>query len=306
MKVLWLLDPAIEKLGQDWYHTTLISQLQHLVDSRFFYSDLEYPDRPRYEQDCFAGCVDPEYQHAFRKELESYDSVDIVITNSPNTIVREIFPRVLNLTVGLYSRTGGFPVSYGLDPWGLYSESLLYRAPGLGLQDHDRALEYRTRMADIAWIPHGKFLFAFNSEYWPWQIQKLPCTQVQYFNQYLEQHGDVIWTSKPGFENGSRQHHFDYDYLDRLPQHLRRREDSSLLVPGARGIWASHSTLGFQAALWGVPISSPSLFRDWTGDQVGTVGALLDLVWFHDSREFRDRLERLTAWPARSRDIIGS
>lgn len=293
MKALFLLDPAMEKIGQDQWHTQLIGRLCQALPSKIFYSDLEYPHASGYEVACWRAQVDEEYQQAFRQELEAVASIDVVITNSPNPLVRMIFPCVMNLGVGLYSRGNGFPVSYSLDPWGLYQRSLIFNAPMLGLQDHDQAMRYRHGIQNQPWVIHDRPVFAFNSEYWPWQIQDLALDQVQYFWDFYSRYPDLVWTSKPGYHNGVHRHDFDYDYLRDLPSEQRTWSDTSLLIRHARCVWASHSTLGLQAALWGVPIESPSLFRSWTGDQVGTIGALLGLTWFHDLGEFMDRLERL-------------
>jgi len=290
MKTLLLLDPGDRTHNTKNFYLTLFNNIRNYTKVKYFYSDLEYDGD--YYIDCYHNRIDKNYQKQFADELSSYENYDLVITNSPNPIVREIFDYVLNLTIGIYSRPP-FKLQLQLDPWGIFDKSLTFNAPKHIKPDHDTAFEFRKENKDnLIDNYQGISLFPFNSHYWPSKVY-LYKTFIEYYYEFLESNTNVYWTKKPTFNSMGITESFEYEYFNNLPRDRLINMDSSLLVPNCKKIWAYHSTLGFQAALWGAEIQSPSLFKDWKGDQVGTAGALLDLVWYTDKLTFFDRVEKL-------------
>ena len=289
MKVLLLLDPGDKSKETQNFYIQTFSIISNWITTKYFYSDLEY--KGNYYEDVFNNTVNKDYQNSFKKELESYGNFDLVITNSPNSIVREVFDYVLNLSIGIYSRPP-FPIYYQLDPWGILWKSFTYNAPRFNLSNHKNSEKLKEKINFVE--QKNKInLFPFNSEYWFLKIQGLKKTQAEYFQEFDKTNNGVYWTSKPSFNAVGSNHEFNYDYLQLLPKNKKIEKNSSLLIPNCKKIWATHSTLGFQAALWNVEIESPSCFYYWKGNQSGTVGALLDIVWFNDKYSFYDRIEKL-------------
>ena len=290
MKTLLLLDPGDRSVETKNFYLTVFNTISNYTRVKYFYSDLEYLGD--YYIDCYNNEVDEQYQRQFAEELSNYQDYDLVITNSPNQIVREVFDYVLNLTIGIYSRPP-FKLQLQLDPWGIFGKSLTFNAPKYVEPNHDIAFQFRNEnqhhMVDQY---KGISLFPFNSHYWPSKVF-LYKSYFEYYKEFEQKYSNTCYTKKPSFNVDGLGHTFDYDYFDLLPEDKCIDIDSSLIVPNCDNIWVSHSTLGFQAALWGVNIDSPSLFKDWTGDQVGTAGGLLDLVWFTDKHSFHDRVEKL-------------
>jgi hypothetical protein len=289
MRVLLLLDPGDRSKETQSFYIQLFSIISNWITTKYFYSDLKYEGN--YYEDVFNNTINENYQDSFKKELESYGNFDLVITNSPNPIVREVFDYVLNLSIGIYSRPP-FPIYYQLDPWGILWKSFTYNAPRFNLSNHKNSERLKKKINFIE--QKNKInLFPFNSEYWFLKIQGLKKTQAEYFQEFDKTNDSVYWTSKPSFSVFNDTHEFNYDYLQLLPKNKKIEKNSSLLIPNCKKIWATHSTLGFQAALWNVEIESPSCFYYWKGNQSGTIGALLDIVWFNDKYSFYDRIEKL-------------
>jgi hypothetical protein len=289
MKVLLLLDPGDRNDQTRNFYIQLFSKISNWINSKFFYSDLEYEGD--YYIDVFNNTINENYQKQFKKELESYGNFDLIITNSPNPIVREVFEYVLNLSIGIYSRPP-FPIYYQLDPWGLLWKSFTYNAPRFNLCNYENSEKLKQKINFIE-TKEKINLFPFNSEYWFLKVQKLKKSQVEYFYEFDKNFETVFWTQKPSFNFLNDKHEFNYDYLQILPKNKKIEQNSSFIIPSCNKIWATHSTLGFQAALWNVEIVSPSCFYYWKGNQSGTIGALLDLVWFNDKYSFYDRIEKL-------------
>ena len=249
--------------------------------------------------DCFQNNVDLNFQKEFVNNLPQAESFDVVITNSCNPIVRKVYDYVLNLSIGIFGSKPSFPISYSLDPWGLYWRSFTYNAPLIIKPNYESAEQFKKKIAkyyiDSDQIKLSNInLFPFNSERLPFHIQNLKKSQIQLFYEFNDRHNqNAYWTQKPSVSCLNMKHTFDYDYLKDLPQERKINIDSAQLIPKCKNIWASHSTLGFQAALHGVEIESPSCFYYWKGDQVGTVGSLLNHVFFHDKSSFLDRIEKL-------------
>jgi hypothetical protein len=289
MRVLLLLDPGDKSKETQSFYIQLFSIISNWITTKYYYSDLKY--KGNYYEDVFNNTINENYQDSFKKELESYGNFDLVITNSPNPIVREVFDYVLNLSIGIYSRPP-FPIYYQLDPWGILWKSFTYNAPRFNLSNHKNS-EILKHKINFIQSKEQINLFPFNSEYWFLKIQGLKKTQAEYFQEFDKTNDSVYWTSKPSFSVFNDTHEFNYDYLQLLPKNKKIEKNSSLLIPNCKKIWATHSTLGFQAALWNVEIESPSCFYYWKGNQSGTIGALLDIVWFNDKYSFYDRIEKL-------------
>jgi hypothetical protein len=289
MRVLLLLDPGDRSKETQSFYIQLFSIISNWITTKYYYSDLKYEGN--YYEDVFNNTINENYQDSFKKELESYGNFDLVITNSPNPIVREVFDYVLNLSIGIYSRPP-FPIYYQLDPWGILWKSFTYNAPRFNLSNHKNS-EILKHKINFIQSKEQINLFPFNSEYWFLKIQGLKKTQAEYFQEFDKTNDSVYWTSKPSFSVFNDTHEFNYDYLQLLPKNKKIEKNSSLLIPNCKKIWATHSTLGFQAALWNVEIESPSCFYYWKGNQSGTIGALLDIVWFNDKYSFYDRIEKL-------------
>jgi len=290
MKTLLLLDPGDRTAETKNFYLTVFNNISNYTKVKYFYSDLEYDGD--YYIDCYNNQVDQQYQKQFAEQLSDYQDYDLVITNSPNQIVREVFDYVLNLTIGIYSRPP-FKLQLQLDPWGIFGKSLTFNAPKYVEPNHDIAFQFRNENQHHIVDQYREIsLFPFNSHYWPSKVF-LYKSFIEYYEEFFENNSNVYWTKKPTFNVMGITQSFEYDYFSGLPQDRLINMDSSLMLPNCKKIWAYHSTLGFQAALWGVDIDSPSLFKGWTGDQVGTAGALLDLVWYTDKQSFFDRVEKL-------------
>jgi len=290
MKTLLLLDPGDRTANTKNFYLTLFNNIRNYTKVKYFYSDLEYDGD--YYIDCYYNQINEDYQKQFADELSNYGHYDLVITNSPNPIVREIFDYVLNLTIGIYSRPP-FKLHLQLDPWGIFDKSLTLNAPKYIEPNHDTAFKFRKENQEhLIDSYRGISLFPFNSHYWPSKVY-LYKDFTEYYQEFFKKYDNVFYTKKPTFNSMGVTESFEYTYFDELSQNRLIEMDSSLLVPNCKNIWVSHSTLGFQAALWGVNIDSPTLFKDWKGDQVGTAGALLDLVWYTGKQSFFDRVEKL-------------
>lgn len=292
MKTLFLIDPADKSTETITFYLNLFNNIKKYISGKFFYSNLEYSkDKDNYYLDCFNNTVDEKFNIEFKLELLEYKNYDLVFTNSCNDIVRDIFDFVINVSPGIYSRPP-FPFFIQLDPWGLYWKSFTFNAPRFNLKNYDSALSFIKKLK----FSNNKkkySLFPFNSEYWPLKIQNLSKTQIEYFYNFESTNENVIWTKKPNITSFSIDHNFDYDYFKLLNTHNLFSVDSSLIIPECKKIWVSHSTLGFQAALLGVSIDSPSCFYYWKNEQIGTIGYLLETVWVNDIKEIPSRLEKL-------------
>ena len=296
------------------FYSRLFSNIASFLPSvKVYQASLQYDGE--YFLDCFQNNVDSNFQETFVNDLPQSDSFNVVITNSCNPIVREVYDYVLNLSIGIFGSKPSFPTSYSLDPWGMYWKSLTYNAPLVLKPNYESAERFKKKIADhYIYSDQNDYsdinLFPFNSERLPFHIQDLKKTQVQLFNEFDERHDhNAYWTQKPNVLCLDVEHTFDYDYLDDLPQKRKINIDSAQLIPQCKSIWASHSTLGFQAALHRVEIESPSCFYYWKGDQFGTVGALLDHAFFYDRRSFLDRIEKLKEYqrpPEKLRQAISS
>lgn len=292
MKILYLIDSADEDKNSQFHNWMIFQKMSSILPGKFFQTDLQYSDlSDNYYIDCFNQSIYHKFQAKFKNLLSFHESYDLVITNSPNDLIREIFPFVLNLSIGIYSRPP-FSYYFQLDPWGMFWKSYTYNSPRFGLENFDLAEKFKNKL-NLEKIHDNIFLFPFNSEYWPLQIQKLPKSQIEYYQEIKNKFGNVHWTKKPNFSLHGTDHSFDYEYLKTLPYNLQLHEDSSLLIPSCKKIWTTHSTLGFQAALFGVEIISPSCFYYWKGNQVGTIGHLLETVWFDKIKEMPERIEKL-------------
>lgn len=283
----------------DEYYSILFLRLaQFLPYCKIHQTRLNYDDG-EYYYDCFNDNITKEFQEKFINDLPLNESFDLVITNSCNPIIRDIFPFVLNISVGLFGSRPPYPSSLGLDPWGLFWKSLTYNAPIIKSINSDmtNAQNFLRKIKDYYQDTSGYNninLFPFNSERHPYHVHMLKKTQVEYFKEFSLKNQNVYWTSKPNVIAGfGINQEFDYKYIQNLPQENRINLDSSFLIPNCNKVWATHSTLGFQAALHGVSIDSPASFYYWKGNQQGKIGALLNLVWFHDKMSFHDRIEKL-------------
>jgi len=302
MKVLILFDKNANEVQRseesrtiEFYSRLFMNISQFLPSVKVHHVELDY--NGEYYLDCFNNSIDSNFQESFVNDLPKHDSYDVVITNSCNPVVRYLYPYVLNLTIGIFGSKPSFPVSYSLDPWGLYWKSLTYNAPLVLESNYENAERFKKKVQpyyeDLLYKQKLN-LFPFNSERLPLHIQKLEKIQIDYFEEFEEKHhGDVFWTQKPNVQCVDIHHTFDYDYLKNLPQSKKIEKDSAQLIPYCRSVWASHSTLGFQAALHNVEIDSPSCFYYWKGNQAGTVGSLLDHVFFYDRHSFLNRIDKL-------------
>jgi len=296
------------------FYSRLFSNISSFLTSvKVYQTSLQY--KGEYFLDCFRNNIDSNFQKAFIDDLPQSDSFDVVITNSCNPIIREVYDYVLNLSIGVFGSKPSFPTSYSLDPWGMYWKSLTYNAPLIMEPNYDCAGRFKKKIADYySFSKNSNYsninLFPFNSERLPLHIQDLKKSQVQLFNQFNYRYNqDVHWSQKPNVRCIDVEHTFDYDYLKDLPQDRKINIDSAQLIPQCENIWATHSTLGFQAALHEVNIESPSCFFYWKGEQVGTAGALIDNVFFYDKKSFINRIEKLKQYqrpPERLRQATSS
>lgn len=293
MKVLYIIDPIDTNTETITFYLNIFKKIQKFLPGKFFYSSLEYNKSVNeYYSDCFNNNLDENYNKKFKKELSFYESYELIITNSGNYIIREIFDFVINVTIGIYSRPP-FNYSIQLDPWGMFWKSYTYNAPRLNIKkNYDLAFEFRKNLNLENQIKEFS-LFAFNSEYWPLKIQNLPKTQVEYFYNFYKENSNVIWTKKPNVISFGINHNFDYEYFKNMPKENLVSMDSSLLIPKCKKIWVTHSSLGFQGALFGVEIESPSCFYYWKNEQIGTIGHLLETVWLSDFSKIENRIDKL-------------
>jgi len=305
MKTLLLFDTNANEVPKhipnntlDFYVKVFNNISSFLNGCKIYELELDY-NGDDYYYDCFTNNIDQEFQTKFINHLPLNDSFDLVITNSCNPIVRKIFPYVLNLSMGIFGSRPPYPISYNLDPWGQFCQSLTYNAPLINniksdVENSKRFLRKIRHHYPVLTQYKDINLFPFNSESHPYHIQKLKKSQIDYFKDFeYKNNGKVRWTKKPKVNILNKTFEFDYEYLQELPQEKKIDINSSFLIPYCKKIWASHSTLGFQAALHNVEIDSPSCFYYWKGDRQGTIGALLDLVWFYDIGSFYDRIEKL-------------
>lgn len=136
---------------------------------------------------------------------------EIIITNTPSTLLRRKFPQalILHYEYGMFSRTP-FPRMHQLDPWGYSHKSLLSKYPALGLkpsQAHrDRLLEIRQQAITSAGLD-PQMIGQENSIHMPLQSEKnWPIrleTQLQrkdMIDQLMRIHPnkDIVITEKSG------------------------------------------------------------------------------------------------------------
>lgn len=232
--------------------------------------------------------------------------IDCVLTNSINPAVRAAHDFVLNIGVGIYSRPP-MPQYFSVDPLGLYQDSLAYQAPWFEFRRPDKIKSgaLKQKVADLVAVPdqyQGIALFPWHSDT---KVLRSFLSQEQftYFQQFDHDNHNVYWTQKPPTQVWSQP--VESSVPDpRLPSHRYIPVDTAMLVPGCEKIHVFHSTLGFQAALWGKPIESPGLFGHWHGDQTDTIEALLDLTWFSNRDEFFSVLNNLSKWRTMNRCAV--